>query len=74
MVIPRGTVYRFRPEGEQRYLTFHTPGVIETPKRYRNRYGQLLEGAPFSHRDIHPAHGAGDQSRARRFRSRREGA
>jgi homogentisate 1,2-dioxygenase len=54
VVIPRGTVYRFRPEGEQRYLTFHTPGEIETPKRYRNRYGQLLEGAPFSHRDIHP--------------------
>jgi homogentisate 1,2-dioxygenase len=53
VVIPRGTVYRFRPEGEQRYLTFHTPGEIETPKRYRNRYGQLLEGAPFSHRDIH---------------------
>ena len=54
VVIPRGTVYRVRPEGEQRYLTFHTPGEIETPKRYRNRYGQLLEGAPFSHRDIHP--------------------
>ena len=54
VVIPRGTVYRFRPEGDQRYLTFHTPGEIETPKRYRNRYGQLLEGAPFSHRDIHP--------------------
>jgi homogentisate 1,2-dioxygenase len=31
-----------------------TPGEIETPKRHRNRYGQLLEGAPFSHRDFHP--------------------
>jgi homogentisate 1,2-dioxygenase len=53
VVIPRGTVYRFRPEGEQRYLTFHTPGEIETPKRYRNRYGQLLEHAPYSQRDFH---------------------
>jgi homogentisate 1,2-dioxygenase len=54
VVIPRGTVYRFRPEGEQLHLTFHTPGEIETPNRYRNRYGQLLEHAPFSHRDFHP--------------------
>ena len=54
IVIPRGTTYRFAPEGEQRWLTFFTPGEIETPKRYRNRYGQLLEGAPFSHRDFHP--------------------
>ena len=54
IVIPRGTTYRFRPDGEQLWLTFHTPGEIETPKRYRNRYGQLLEGAPYSHRDFHP--------------------
>jgi len=53
VVIPRGTVYRFRPDGDQLHLTFHTPGEIETPNRYRNRYGQLLEHAPFSHRDFH---------------------
>ena len=52
VVIPRGTTYRFRPDGEQLWLTFHTPGEIETPNRYRNRYGQLLEHAPFSHRDF----------------------
>ena len=38
----------------QTWLTFHTPGEIETPNRYRNRYGQLLEHAPFSQRDFHP--------------------
>ncbi|HEX4011383.1 MAG TPA: homogentisate 1,2-dioxygenase [Solirubrobacteraceae bacterium] len=54
IVIPRGTTYRFRPQGEQLWLTFFTPGEIETPNRYRNRYGQLLEHAPFSHRDFHP--------------------
>jgi homogentisate 1,2-dioxygenase len=54
IVIPRGTTYRFVPEGEQLWLTFHTPGEIETPNRYRNRYGQLLEHAPYSHRDFHP--------------------
>ena len=41
-------------EGDQLWLTFHTPGEIETPNRYRNRYGQLLEHAPYSHRDFHP--------------------
>jgi homogentisate 1,2-dioxygenase len=53
VVIPRGTTYRFRPHGEQLWLTFHTPGELETPNRYRNRYGQLLEHAPYSHRDFH---------------------
>ncbi len=54
VVIPRGTTYRFMPEGEQRYLVFETPGLIEIPRRYRNEYGQILEGAPYYHRDIHP--------------------
>jgi homogentisate 1,2-dioxygenase len=54
IVIPRGTTYRFATDdGEQLWLTFHTPGEIETPNRYRNRYGQLLEHAPYSHRDFH---------------------
>jgi homogentisate 1,2-dioxygenase len=54
VVIPRGTTYRFRFDAPQRWLTFYTPGEIETPNRYRNRYGQLLEHAPFSQRDFQP--------------------
>src|SRR3954453_14706323 len=55
VVIPRGTAYRVRlDDGPHTWLTFHTPGEIETPNRYRNRYGQLLEHAPFSHRDFPP--------------------
>ncbi len=54
IIIPRGTTYRFVPEGEQRHLVFESPGLITIPRRYRNEYGQLLEGAPFSNRDIHP--------------------
>jgi homogentisate 1,2-dioxygenase len=55
VVIPRGTTYRFSlDDGPQTWLTFYTPGEIETPNRYRNRYGQLLEHAPFSHRDFKP--------------------
>ena len=51
--MPRGTTYRFRPEGQQRYLVFETPGLIKIPKRYRNEHGQLMEHAPYYHRDIH---------------------
>jgi homogentisate 1,2-dioxygenase len=54
IVVPRGTTYRFDPVGAQRYLVFETPGLIEIPRRYRNQYGQLVEGAPYYTRDIHP--------------------
>jgi homogentisate 1,2-dioxygenase len=53
--VPRGTTYRFELDSTpQLMLVFHTPGEIETPNRYRNRYGQLLEHAPYSQRDFHP--------------------
>ena len=56
VVIPRGTTYRVVADdgSEQRYLVFESPGLIEIPRRYRNEYGQLLEHAPYYHRDIHP--------------------
>jgi len=54
VVIPRGTTYRFVPDSlPERHLLFETPGLIEIPKRYRNAYGQLMEHAPYYHRDIH---------------------
>jgi homogentisate 1,2-dioxygenase len=53
LVIPRGTTVTWELSGEEQFwLCFHTPGEIETPSRYRNRYGQLLEHAPFSQRDF----------------------
>jgi homogentisate 1,2-dioxygenase len=55
IVLPRGTTYRFVPDSlPERHLLFETPGLIEIPKRYRNHYGQLMEHAPYYHRDIHP--------------------
>jgi homogentisate 1,2-dioxygenase len=53
IVIPRGTTYRLVPEGDQKYLVFVSPGQIEIPRRYRNEYGNLLEHAPYYHRDVH---------------------
>ncbi|MBV8941748.1 MAG: homogentisate 1,2-dioxygenase [Solirubrobacterales bacterium] len=58
LVIPRGTTVAWELDpGEQFWLCFHTPGEIETPARYRNRYGQLLEHAPYSQRDFRPPAG-----------------
>src|SRR5215218_812139 len=43
VVIPRGTTYRIAMDSsapaDQVWLCFHTPGEVETPNRYRNRYG-----------------------------------
>jgi homogentisate 1,2-dioxygenase len=55
VLVPRGTTVTWELEdADQFWLVFHTPGEIETPARYRNRYGQLLEHAPFSQRDFRP--------------------
>jgi homogentisate 1,2-dioxygenase len=54
LVIPRGTTVTWELEGpDQFWMCFHTPGELETPQRYRNRYGQLLEHAPYYARDFH---------------------
>jgi homogentisate 1,2-dioxygenase len=51
--LPRGTTYRIVPDkGETRFLFVEARGPIETPRRYRNEFGQLLEHAPFSDRDF----------------------
>ena len=53
LVIPIGTTFRVVPGGdEQRMLWLECPSELEPPKRYRNEYGQLIEGAPYSERDI----------------------
>jgi homogentisate 1,2-dioxygenase len=53
LVIPRGTTYQMELDaGPQRHLVLESFGQIETPKRYRNSYGQLMEHSPYSQRDI----------------------
>jgi homogentisate 1,2-dioxygenase len=55
LVIPRGTIYRQVAETpEIRMLIIEAASAIETPRRYRNEYGQLLEHAPYCERDIRP--------------------
>ena len=53
LVIPRGVMYRFENLSENnRFFITECYGAVETPNRYRNEFGQLLEDAPFSERDI----------------------
>lgn len=55
LVIPYGTTWRMELDGERaRFLVIEAPSQIEPPNRYRNRYGQLLEHAPYCERDIRP--------------------
>lgn len=53
LIIPRGTIYQFEFESEDnRLLYLESFSPIETPRRYRNHYGQLLEHSPFCERDM----------------------
>lgn len=52
VVIPRGVTWQMIVDAEVRLLITETRGPIETPDRYRNRFGQLLEHSPFCERDV----------------------
>ncbi|MHB8959009.1 MAG: homogentisate 1,2-dioxygenase [Candidatus Limnocylindrales bacterium] len=68
LVLPIGTTWRLDPDAgvSQRMLYLESPSELEPPRRYRNDYGQLLEHAPYSQRDIRvpelraPIEGQGD--------------
>ncbi|OYV62507.1 MAG: homogentisate 1,2-dioxygenase, partial [Gemmatimonadetes bacterium 21-71-4] len=54
VVIHRGIMHRYQMNaGDQpRLLVFESRGHVRTPQRYRNEFGQLKEGAPYSERDF----------------------
>lgn len=53
IVIPRGVIHRFLLKSDKtRFLVIESPSPVETPRRYRNTYGQLLEHSPFCERDF----------------------
>ncbi len=53
LIVPRGTIYRVVAESPQtRMLVMECASTVEPPRRYRNEYGQMLEHAPYSERDI----------------------
>jgi homogentisate 1,2-dioxygenase len=50
VVIPTGTIHRWI--GTVRALVIEARGHIRPPRRYLSQYGQLLEHAPYSERDL----------------------
>lgn len=55
VTIHRNILHRWRLDlaaGPSKFVVFESRGHIRSPKRYRNEFGQLLEGAPYSERDI----------------------
>mgnify|MGYP001036397092 FL=1 len=54
VVIPTGTIHRWIPTGEEtlRALVIEARGHVRPPRRYLSQYGQFLEHAPYSERDL----------------------
>lgn len=56
VIIHRGILHRYKftdvKKTQPKLLIFESRGHIRWPKRYRNEFGQLKEGAPYSERDI----------------------
>ena len=52
LVIPRGVIWQINVKENMRILVTESSSPIETPTRYRNKFGQLLEHSPFCERDI----------------------
>jgi homogentisate 1,2-dioxygenase len=52
VVIPTGTIHRWVPAGQVRALVIEARGHVRPPRRYLSQYGQFLEHAPYSERDL----------------------
>jgi len=52
VVIPRGIIWQLHIDGDLKLLILESGGAVQTPNRYRNKLGQLLEHSPFCERDI----------------------
>ena len=69
LVIPRGVLHRYRLGAvAQRFLVVESRGAVRTPERYRNEHGQLVEGAPYSERDIRRPEGLETHDEVGEFR------
>ena len=55
LIIHRGILHRYKidfTKEKPKFLVFESRGHVRSPKRYRNEFGQLKEGAPYSERDL----------------------
>lgn len=52
IVIPKGVIWKLEFSTNTKLLVVESKSAVETPKKHRNRFGQLLESSPFCERDI----------------------
>ena len=52
IVIPKGVIWQIKYTNKTKMLIVESASAIKTPKKYRNRFGQLLESSPYCERDI----------------------
>ena len=52
IIIPKGTIYKINFESKTKMLLVESVTSINSPKKYKNRFGQLLESSPYCERDI----------------------
>jgi homogentisate 1,2-dioxygenase len=52
IVLHRGILHRYTFTSPAKLVIFESRGYVRTPSRYRNDYGQIVEGAPYSERDF----------------------
>jgi homogentisate 1,2-dioxygenase len=53
VLMPRATTHRWVPSEVSRLYAIEANSHVHPPKRYLSRFGQLLEHAPYSERDLH---------------------
>ena len=52
IVIPRGVIWKLENDENTKLLVVESKDPIEAPNKYKNKFGQMLEGAPYCERDI----------------------
>ena len=52
IVIPRGVIWKLIKDKPIKGLLLESKSPIQTPNRYRNKFGQLMEHSPYCERDI----------------------
>ena len=52
IVIPKGVIWKIKYRKKTKMLVIESNSAIETPRKFRNKFGQLLESSPFCERDI----------------------
>ena len=52
IILPRGIIFKFNISESVKLLSIQSKYPLETPNKYKNKQGQLLEHSPYCERDI----------------------